>query len=576
MRFPTRSIFSRTLARFRSSVAANVATMTALTLPFALILGAIAIDEGALYTERRDVQALADLAAITGAANIGKAEEAVLKMLRDNGVDRIVMRQSDDPLASGAVALGTVIVTIDRGNYVASPTVSVQRRFASGKAPYNAVKVTLQKDGTRYFASSLIDAPRIGTQATASATSEAAFSVGSRLLRVEGGILNALLGTLLGGNVSLKVMDYEALIAADIDMLSFVDSLATKLNVRAGTYDEVLQSKATVGQIASAMAEIGGLDQTARLALAALALDASRKLDVPLSQLIDLGSVGRLALGERPAGLSATANALEMLTAAAAVANGENQVRLNLGANVPGLLAVTVDLAIGGPPQRSTWFAIGEAGTIVRTAQTRLLVTVEVGGPGGLLGASIKLPIYVELAFAEAKLTDISCTPGSPQRTKVKVAARPGIALLRIAETSAGSLADFRNPPPLAPAKLVKTPLVSVEGQAKIEVANLLWADLTFDRKDIDQGTIKTVSTRDFTESLTASLLGNLKLDIKAAGLGLGLPGGLAPAIEQVLGKATPQIDDLLYSLLSALGVRLGEADVRVTGVSCGRSVLVQ
>src|SRR5690606_27699591 len=135
-------------------------------------------------------------------------------------------------------------------------------RFVPGGEPANAVRVSLSKKGTLFFGSAIMAPPTLSTTATASSQAEAAFSVGSRLAKVDGGILNALLGGLVGGSLSLSVMDYNALLSAAVDALSFLDALAVQLNLTAGTYGDVLQSKATVGQIATALANTAGMNQT--------------------------------------------------------------------------------------------------------------------------------------------------------------------------------------------------------------------------------------------------------------------------------------------------------------------------
>lgn len=553
----------------------NVAIMAALSLPVALVLAAVAIDEGALYAERRQAQALTDLAAITAAANIAKAERAALVTLTDNGIGHAVIRTSEAATQDLLLrSKGAVVVAVEPGYYSATPDLPAERRFTAGATPHNAVKVRLDQHGTRYFGETLIAAPRIGTEAIASVTAEAAFSVGSRLLRVEDGILNALLGALVGGKLSLKVMDYRGLVDADVEVLTFLDALSTRLDLKAGTYADVLASEASIGQIAAAMADIPGMDQKARATLKTVAAGARSDATVGLSQMFSLGSAARLALGERAPGLTASASALDVLMAAGSLANGNEQVRLDLAAGVPGLASATVDLAIGEPAQNAPWLAVGETGATIRTAQTRLLVTVGVGGPGGLVGTSVRLPISVEIAFAEARLKAISCA--SPKEPRVTVAARPGIAELRIADVADGTLADFRRPLQPAPARIVTAPLVSVRGQALVEVANAAFTDVAFDRREIAARAVKTVSTRNLTQSLTTSLLKNLELDVTVGGLGIGLPAVLKGSVADTLSAATPAIDDLLFSLLTALGVHLGEADVRVTGVSCGRSVLVQ
>ncbi len=566
----------RVFPRFLLDRAGNIATMTALMAPAGLILAAIAIDFGSLYTQRRELQSFADLAAITAAANLGNAEAAVAVTLRDNGVPAVRFERPGQVMAPTGDDEAVALIT--PGRYVADPATAANKRFVAGRTPYNAVRVKLKTMGDQFFSGSLISAPLVSAEGVARVSSTAAFSVGSRLLSLNGGLVNTILGGLLGGSVSLSVMDYNALLGADVQLFDFFDVLATKLHVTAGTYNELLATEATVGQVAAALADVPGLDRRSQLALKALGLSADGNLKLPLGKLFDLGEAGYLSLGGRPAALSAAANVLQILTASAAVANGKHQVALNLGAAVPGILSATLDLAIGEPPQHSPWFAMGEVGTIVRTAQTRLLLKVQVGGPGGLLGNVVDLPIYIELAYAEAKLANISCAGRNPATTKVAILAQPGVAELRIADIDAPSLARFDRSPVLGKATLVKVPLVvTVTGSALVTITNNAPSRLDFTRADIDGGVVKTVSTRDLTQTLTASLLRNLDLTVKLAGLDLGgLSGTLKTALLLTLTNVTPAVDQLVMGVLDTLGIRVGEADVRVHGANCGRAALVQ
>jgi len=104
-------------------------------------------------------------------------------------------------------------------------------------------------------------------------------------------------------------------------------------------------------------------------------------------------------------------------------------------------------------------------------------------------------------------------------------------------------------------------------------------AALTFDSADIAAGKVKTVSTRNLTQSLTTSLINNLSLSVDALGLGLdvtALLGTVKPAVTALLNAVAAPVDTLLYNTLAALGIGIGQADVRITGASCSRSVLVQ
>jgi uncharacterized membrane protein len=568
---------------------ANFAVMTALCTPVALALTAFAIDEGSLYNERRAAQSIVDLAAITAASNLTNAQQAVLTTLADNGITSVAVQQQGTTVAPTATK---AVVQIVPGRYTGVSTIAAGSRFEAGKLPYNAVQVSLKKQGTLYFAGSIMSPPTLGTTAIASAQPQAAFSVGSRLASLNGGILNALLGGLLGGNISLSVMDYNSLVSADIDVLSFTDALATQLHLTGVSYNDVLASKATIGQIVTAMANVPGLDRTAKIALQTLASSATTTVKIPLSTLVDLGSVGSLGLGQQPAGLSVDASALSMVTAAAALANGTNQVAINLGATVPGLASTTLAIAIGEPMQNSAWLAVGEAGTLVRTAQTRIKLnaSVTVGNSnlgGGINLLAVNLPLNVEVAYAEAKLTDISC-PTGPSSIKVSLAAQPGVVEAHLANSSASGFADFTKPQSFSDADiadvslkllLINLNLLQIKGSSAFSITNMAPTTLTYSATDIANKAIKTVSTKNLTQSLTTSLINNLSLSVNALGLGLdvtALLGAVKPAVTTLLNGVTAPVDDLVYNVLGALGVHVGEADVRVTGATCGRSVLVQ
>jgi uncharacterized membrane protein len=553
-----------------ASTTANFATLAALVAPVAIALAALAVDEASLYVERREAQSITDLAAIAAAQAIGDARAAALATFGGNGITAVF--EEDDP------GTDRPRIRVETGRYTPDPDLPVDQRFTADAPSPNAARVTFHKTGNIYFAQLFSRRPEIATSAIASRQAMAAFSVGSRLARLDGGLLNAILGGLTGSQISLDVMDYDALLASDIDLLSFFGVLATQLDLQAATYDELLDAKVNVSQVAAALAGVEGLSARAVSALDALANRTDRPSagDFSLSNLIDLGVLGAIPVGSSLGGLDAKLDALQIIAAAAAIANGENQVHADLGAGIPGLLGASLDLAIGEPPQGSAWFAIGDGGEIVRTAQTRLRLVVQIGGPGGALGASIRVPLYLDLAYAEARLASVSCPTGRPESLEVKVDARPGIADLRLADMDASRLADFRNPIPLRPAALVTLPLVQASGSAHAGIGDRSFTSLTFDHDDVEAGTVRTVATTDLTQSLFATLLGDLDLQVEVAGLDLGLSSLLATTLGGVLQGAAPAIDDLLLDVLSTLGLSLGEADVAVTGATCGRAVLVQ
>src|SRR5205085_5168297 len=116
---------------------------------------------------------------------------------------------------------------------------------------------------------------------------------------------------------------------------------------------------------------------------------------------------------------------LDMLSMAAQLANGQHQVQLALDLNVPGITSATLQLAIGEPPKGTTWVSVGSAGASVHTAQTRLLLTLQLAGSGSI--ASVTLPIYLELASGTATLAAIKCGYPDNSSSTVTLGVSPAV-----------------------------------------------------------------------------------------------------------------------------------------------------
>ncbi len=127
---------------------------------------------------------------------------------------------------------------------------------------------------------------------------------------------------------------------------------------------------------------------------------------------MDLGPYGDQDYLNPDGGSGVTVSALDLATAALGIAQGGHQVQFNLATGVPGLTTITATLAIGQRPSNSPWIAITDKNdVIVRTAQARLYLDAQVAPAGSALAgvASIDVPIFVELASAQAKLASIQC-----------------------------------------------------------------------------------------------------------------------------------------------------------------------
>jgi uncharacterized membrane protein len=547
--------FSRRLSRDQ---AGTIVIMSAALMPVMVAATALAVDVGSLYLERRHAQGAADLAAIAGAADIARAQAAVEATLAVNGVT-------------------TSSLTVTKGNYPADASIPRTQRFRPGVQPYNAVQVALSKPGRIYFANAFRTGPvDLAVKAVAANAALATFSVGSRLLAVRDGVLNALAGALLGGNINLSVMDYEALVRADIKINTFLDALATELSLTGVTYDNVLNANMTAGNVFRAAAATASRDGNGSAASALLSLASqagSGSLRVPLSSILNLGPLGTAMVGQAPPGLDAGINAMDLVTGTAVLSNGTNQVVVDLGASVPGLLSLKVDLTIGERPQHSPWVAVGQQGATVYTAQTRLRIIAEIAGSGALSGARIRVPIGINLAYAQATLAAVTCG-ADPSSARATIAARPGIIESWIGDTTAASMANFNSAPVVTPARMVDTTLIHVTGRSNIAVTSTQDTLLEFTQTDVDNKTIKRAETTNYSETLVSSLLRNLSLNVQVGGLGIGLPGAVQTLVANSLATVAAPLGGIVHTLLNTLGVHLGEADVRVHGIRCGAAVL--
>ncbi len=558
----------------------NIGTLAALSLPLMVFALALGVDYGYLTVQQRQLQASADLAAIAAAANVAEAEKAAATYFALNDLPASVTGRNGVSIPAATplrVNAAVLTASVERGRYVADPDLAPEDRFTAAGADADAARVTLSRPADLFVASVFMpQSPVLSATGSASRTKIAAFSIGTRLASLNEGVLNALLGKLLGTNLSLKVMDYRALVDADLSVQPFLKAVATELDLKAATYEDVLNAGLTMPQLLASMRAVEGLSGPVRSALRAIEQATSgSKVKIPLSRILNLDPKKGLAVATG-GDWEMSLNALQMVTAAAALANGRSQVALDIGAAVPGLANVTVTLAIGEPPVETPAHRLGAPGSAVRSAQTRLAVEVGIDGLAVLAGLRIKLPLYVEVAASEAKLADIRCLGGTPSNANVAVDTVPGVAEIAVGKVDPSALSDFSGAARVKKARILESALLNIDAIAHVEAKNLSKTRLTFTPTEIAAKAMKTVSTRNTLTSATKTLLENLDLDIQVLFLTLGTPKAVTAALAATLGAVTPAVDELLYNLLLAVGVKVGEADIRVTGVRCQRPALVQ
>lgn len=524
---------------------------------------ALAIDLGNIFMQSRRLQGVVDLAAMAAARDLGRAEAAATATANLSGW-------------SGPLAL-----TVTKGVYAPNAALAPRQRFQPQAADANAAAVAAKGQVQLYFAGPLFGRSQIDItrSATAARAEVASFSIGSRLASFKGGIANDLLSALTGSTVSLTAMDYDALASAKVDLLTYAETLNSSANLTAATFDKTLDASITPPAALDALADalIRQGDQDAGAAMQKLAAAASGARSIELKSLVSLGPY---ADKNRPANEATSAIAVDALSMAKAIlmlAQEGRQLQLDLDAAVPGVTEVKVWLAIGERPNQSPWLTVTEAGgTVVRTAQTRLYVeATTLGALQGVGIQSLRIPILVEAASAEAALSDIKC-PWDRQAQSVTLAVKPSLGNLVLGDIHLAKLNDFKTPLSPSPATLLAIPTVKVQGSADIKLGGTRASDVKFSRSDIDAGAIKTVGSTDIAQSAVASLVGATKLDVTALGLNLGLlQAPLRTSIANQLGQVAAPLDGLITQLTDLLGVGLGEADVKINGLRCNNPALV-
>ncbi|AFR20293.1 hypothetical protein BPC006_II2368 [Burkholderia pseudomallei BPC006] len=571
----------RSPARQRGSLAIIAA------IAIGVVIAALgAVDLGNLFYQRRALQSIADLAALAAAQTMddgcAKPAATAQSAARGNGFDSTASGQSM------TVVCGRWDVKDNVGpSFFAG---SASGAAAGSDAQLNAVQVTVTRAVPYYF----LGAQRtIAATSTAEATNVGAYSIGTTLAQLQGGVVNALLNGLLGANLNLSVLSYQGLANARIR----IKDLMAAANV--GTVSALLSTQTTVPQLANWM--LSALSQTsvanADLQTSIGALQTIVSANIPGGRTFTIGNTANSAgifsigLSNPQAALDATFSPFDALLVAAEIATGQTAFSLANGLNIGGLNA-NLQVQIIQPPV----LGIGEAGidpvtktwrTIARTAQVRLYLNIGLGTanlPLGLLGAllpvQVNLPLSLQIAPGQAWLQSASCT-ASPSTCASAIGVQTGLTNLCIGDTPANMSASL----PFTcstPATLVNVAnLVTIKSLVSFpaDVPASQTPTLTF------YGT--TGGYQSTNSNGVGSVLGNALSGLGASLqqtqislFGISLPlGPIQTALNAFLGGVLPPLlsglDAAIVPLLQLLGVQVGESTIHDMSLTCGVSQLV-
>lgn len=380
-----------------------------------VIVAAFAIDIGSQRLARRDMQALADVVALDMARLLdGKTGASTLV-----ASSAWTSARAQSVARNGTTFGNTPSVTAVVGKVDATTGVFTQ---VSGAAIPDSVKVTASTEVP--FGLGPRESGGATRSAVAMAASTACFRIGSYaagLNSQDSALLSGLLNGILGLNVS--ALSYSGLANADIGLAD----LATELGV--GTVDDLATANVTLQQFYLAAAQVlrnNGDTANANLLQDTIGAHVPGGLNVPVGDVVDVTT------GDGAAAV-AVINALDLVSAAAYVANGTNAVSIPaLGTNL-GLTGTGLSTSIKIIEKARQ--ACGKIGISRDTSQGDVTINgvlLNTPTPASLTGLTINpgtTSIAVSLAGATGTMTNIVCGEGtvaSPEGVDVSVASRLG------------------------------------------------------------------------------------------------------------------------------------------------------
>jgi uncharacterized membrane protein len=370
--------------------------MVVISLSVIVTCTALTIDLGRVSTLRRDLQNVADAAALDLVRLVDgrTAGEITADPLWESTRAASLARNgfTTDVDADVAVRLGAY----DAGGDVFTPVVDADQ------VP-SAVQVVVTDRVEHHFAPGGTSTSRTAVGAQ---TSSAGLQIGSFAARLDSA-QSRLLGPLLQDALGVEVVGYEGLAGLRVGL----DELATGLGLSVGSPTRLLATEVALVDLLTAQADL--LEAGGRLAEASVLRDLAVGLPAP-STPVSLGDVLAVSAGGADAAAVATLDVLELLTATAfAVQPDDAFLRIpGLDLGVPGLLLGEVEAQVVEAPQ----VVFGGPGATVATAQVALRTTVALDAVG-LVGTELALELTA--GRATATIRDLSC--GTPQRLATDV-----------------------------------------------------------------------------------------------------------------------------------------------------------
>jgi uncharacterized membrane protein len=352
---------------------------------------ALVVDTGRLYVSKRNLQRVADMAAIEVLARKGKCSDQTATQYAQQSLTRNNFVLSATKTLT--VTCGQVGTALGIRDLITSPIGAVD----------TAVRVVVRESVAGSLIAGGIFKDKITLEASAVATNSgsglAFLTLKSTLLNVNitqnsrAQLLSSIFGGMLGGNLNISVGAWNGLIHTEIDIFKFLDKLAVNAGLAAGNYEDVLTANFTTGELIQAAIDVID-DQIGTPQVTINALDAIVALDELLvaSQVaptnLNVGELIRLQNGGSYTGAAAELQLFHLVQGIIQLANKNNAVTATIPITVGGT-TIDVKLKVIEPPQLSSigdpelaraesYLPINDSPNriYVRSAQVRLLISV--------------------------------------------------------------------------------------------------------------------------------------------------------------------------------------------------------
>ncbi len=537
------------------------ATLIVVALGMGMALAAMmALDIGNLVWQKRELQKIADLAALAGAAQ---------------GPDGCVSDGAKANAQANGLLVSDVFPDPVWGEWKPGDS------EVKSKGVGNACQVSISRTVPYLFMFDSDDESRTLRARAIAATQEpvAMLSVRNRLLSInsqQGALLNAVVGGLLGGSLDVAAVGWQGLANTDVNLLAYLDALNTQLGLNVGTYEELLNTELAIGELLGVMASLVPKDgPTANAAVALASLGVKAKVS-PLR--VRLGDLLKVQTGASSAALDVSANVLSLVQALVQVGNGNNAAAVQLAVPLRKTFgegtwktdSIKVELFLIEKPQ----WAVGNPyknieGITAATSQLKLYVNIPIFISGDL-------ELTVIGAQAKAALKEVSCELNDKwMRVNVEKSALKLNLKLRTNRYSTGTKINLPSnpnaylsiPPESEPPQQVglgerfgTTPLKEVNAK----LADQDWVSLEGIKLSVAHVLTLVSDAITALAQSQGGLLGGL------AELLFGLLKPLVDVVTKLLNLLiTPLLDAILNGLLSSLGVDLASADI-AGQLTCG------